>query len=186
MSVDVKRGQKLPIVINMTFPALPCAGEARPFNTYLKYQFRFFSFLLRPLDTSKIVSHDQACPMMCSPQSWCHRYVRQAWGRPWHKYLESKSILPLLGVACLFVTSLGEQQGRLYNLVLWVYNFSWVSWFPTSYFLCGSYWQFVCCLFHLLTEEILIYVHLISKINYWECPKVQVIIPLELPPRATA
>ncbi|KAG6549620.1 hypothetical protein Mapa_008598 [Marchantia paleacea] len=25
MSVDVKRGQKLPIVINMTFPALPCA-----------------------------------------------------------------------------------------------------------------------------------------------------------------
>jgi len=26
MSVDVKRGEKLPIHINMTFPALPCEG----------------------------------------------------------------------------------------------------------------------------------------------------------------
>lgn len=26
MSVDVKRGEKLPIHINMTFPALPCDG----------------------------------------------------------------------------------------------------------------------------------------------------------------
>jgi hypothetical protein len=38
MSVDLKRGETLPIHINMTFPALPCDSE---FTLFIKYYLHF-------------------------------------------------------------------------------------------------------------------------------------------------
>ena len=48
MSVDVNRGEKLPIHINMTFPALPCEG---PLPTLLNWTLVsvFLSLYLGPL-----------------------------------------------------------------------------------------------------------------------------------------
>lgn len=43
MSVDVNRGEKLPIHINMTFPALPCEG---PFPTVLNWTLASVSLSL--------------------------------------------------------------------------------------------------------------------------------------------
>ena len=50
MSVDVNRGEKLPIHINMTFPALPCEG---PFPTLLNWTIVsvFPSLFMGPLSS---------------------------------------------------------------------------------------------------------------------------------------
>jgi hypothetical protein len=37
MSVDVKRGEKLPIHINMTFPGLPCEGVSSVHNNSVDF-----------------------------------------------------------------------------------------------------------------------------------------------------
>jgi len=37
MSVDLKRGETLPIHINMTFPSLPCDGEHDLFLSLMLY-----------------------------------------------------------------------------------------------------------------------------------------------------
>jgi hypothetical protein len=44
MSVDVKRGEKLPIHINMTFPALPCDGAFQ--ETLVAAPYFLLSFIV--------------------------------------------------------------------------------------------------------------------------------------------
>jgi len=43
MSVDLKRGETLPIHVNMTFPSLPCDGKRNPLITYKSSLYYFSS-----------------------------------------------------------------------------------------------------------------------------------------------
>lgn len=80
MSVDVKRGETLPIHINMTFPSLPCEGESCIFlNLSQKACYIIFLHLWLM----------QLCSFKCGR----HWHVRQTWGWLAYKHLEGKNIV---------------------------------------------------------------------------------------------
>lgn len=71
MSVDLKRGETLPIHVNMTFPSLPCDGKWYPLITLL-----FSPYFL---DTSrpKLLLFGLLF-VFCSIEHGCNRHVREA------------------------------------------------------------------------------------------------------------
>jgi hypothetical protein len=86
MSVDVNRGEKLPIHINMTFPALPCEG---PFPTLLNWTIVsvFPSLFMGPLSSrhcwteiASLASHEYKSKVIPVWLIWLFTNLCVVWG----------------------------------------------------------------------------------------------------------
>lgn len=80
MSVDLKRGETLPIHVNMTFPSLPCDGKLPIHWSHTSYLHTFWN--------------SNGCKLWSfwsySIEHGCYRHVREAWSWSWYKHLEGK------------------------------------------------------------------------------------------------
>lgn len=86
MSVDVNRGEKLPIHINMTFPALPCEG---PFPTLFNWTIVsvFPSLFMGPLssrhcctESASLASHEYKSKVISVWLIWLLTNLCVVWG----------------------------------------------------------------------------------------------------------